>query len=166
MALFECMQEINHQIRHLVEMISPCLGRALQTLRDRVVNLGSECSTALENIWTSQYMCQGIAFNRKTLLHRDNKGFRNTLEALYLVGTFNPGHLKLPDLNLELEWGPRDFCMFDGYTFAHEASDWTGEGRVCFISFCRASTFKGLGVPVQVPCPKTADIPRILRRNY
>jgi hypothetical protein len=160
----EGSQDINHQIRHLIDMIHPTLGNTLQRLQDCVKDLGSDCSTVLNENWSSQYMCQGFAFNRKTRLHRDSNGFRNTLEVLYLLGSFKDGHLRLQDLNMDVEWRPRDLCIFDGYTFAHEASDWNGDFRICCISFCRATTFTGLGVSVQMDPPKAASIPSSLRR--
>lgn len=159
----DSVKEVNHQIRHLIDMISSPLGQLLEQLHNAVAQLDSPCSDVLNTSWNSHYMCQGIAFNRKTEVHRDSSGFPNTLEALYLLGDFEPGHLTFQDLNMSVEWGPRNLCLFDGYTFAHGASD-CGKGRVCCISFNRASTFNGLHVPIFVPPPKAANIKSTLRR--
>ncbi|KAF8594360.1 hypothetical protein BDV93DRAFT_565506 [Ceratobasidium sp. AG-I] len=164
MEYLSCSKEVNYQIRHAVDMLSPGLGHLLQRLNSTVTELGSPSSEVLKSNWNSAYMCQAIAFNRKTEIHRDTKGFVNNLDVLYLLGDFKPGHLKFQDLNMSVEWGQRNLCIFDGYTFAHEASD-CGRGRICCISFCRSGTFRGLKIPMDIPVPSVHDIPKSLRRN-
>lgn len=145
-------------------MLSPGLSDLLRNLQKRVSHLGTQCSEVLKNDWNSAFMCQAVAFNRRTAIHRDGKGFMDNLDVLYLLGDFKPGHLRFQDLNMSVEWGARNLCIFDGYTFAHEASD-CGRGRVCCISFCRSSTFRGLKMSVDIPFQFACDIPTTLRRN-
>ncbi|KAG9124048.1 hypothetical protein FRC07_013075 [Ceratobasidium sp. 392] len=164
--LLDGMKELNDQLEHLVAMIHPALWGILCGVQTEIKRMDNEASRVLANDWTSAFPNMALAFNRQTPLHRDNKGFRNAMDVLVLLGDFQGGDLSFPDLNLQIEWQPGFMCAFDGYTFAHEVMPWKGLQRTCLVSYCRASTFAALNVPKVIPPAHESNINPNLRRGY
>ncbi|QRV80749.1 hypothetical protein RhiJN_08764 [Ceratobasidium sp. AG-Ba] len=112
-----------------------------------------------KNGWTSAFPCYGVAVNRTSRLHRDGKGIRAGIDIIGVLGTFTEGgDLCLPDIKLEVEWGPGSVGAFDGYDLRHYVKPWKGGARVALISFCRRSTWSGLGLDCSLRRPTLSEI--------
>ncbi|QRV85112.1 hypothetical protein RhiJN_13130 [Ceratobasidium sp. AG-Ba] len=100
-----------------------------------------------KNGWTSAFPCYGVA------------GIRAGIDIIGVAGDVHRGwDLCLPDIKLEVEWGPGSVGAFDGYDLRHYVKPWKGGARVALISFCRRSTWSGLGLDCSLRRPTLSEI--------
>jgi hypothetical protein len=155
-AFLEGKRLLDFQLAHLTDIIHDSLGRSMRKVKAAMLKVRGPTSTVLENGWTSCFPCFGVGINRQTGIHRDTKGFSAGMDIIGVLGEFSGGQggkFKLQDLNVVLEWVPRCLGAFDGYDLTHEVLEWEEGYRVTLISFCRRSTWKGLGLETDVSRP-------------
>lgn len=172
MALLNSKRLYDRNIAFFVTILHRGFSNDLRQVREAMAKVRGPTGDAIANGWTSLFPCFGIGFNRQTSLHRDTRGLRGGVDVINVLGRFKKGDLRLQDLNVIAEWGPRCLGAFDGYDLAHEVLDWDGTHRVTLISFCRGTTWKGLKVPREVSRPTLAMLTEDLqgahklRRQY
>ncbi|KAG8795552.1 hypothetical protein FRC12_012991 [Ceratobasidium sp. 428] len=150
--LFEAKRLYDKQMALMTRIINRPLSESMLRLRGRMTAVKGPTQTAVVNGWTSAFPCFGIGINRTSALHRDTRGIRRGLDIIGVLGTFTAGgDLELPDLNLWAEWKPGCVGAFDGYDLRHRVAPWSGGSRVALISFCRQSTWSGLGLDSTLP---------------
>jgi hypothetical protein len=155
----EAKRLYDRAIAYLTDIIHISLADSMRTLRATMKSIGGPISDILEHGWTSAFPCFGIGMNRTSKLHRDSKGLSGGMDVIGVLGTFHSGgKLKLPDLNLEVEWVPGCVAAFDGYDLRHLVEPWEGGSRVALISFCRRSTWIGLGLNPHVSRPTLPEV--------
>lgn len=158
-SFLESKRLLDKRIERVVKILHPGLAEIMAELKEKVLKAqGTAPSQVLENGWTSPFPNYIVAFNRQTGVHRDSKGFENGMDFLILLGKFAGGRLVLQDLNLKLDWKPGFFCALDGYTFTHRVERWEGRQRICLISFCHSSAFRGQKVNCVIPAPTAAGM--------
>ncbi|KAG8691125.1 hypothetical protein FRC11_006610 [Ceratobasidium sp. 423] len=144
--LLESKRIHDRNVTFLMGLIHPDLLEIMQRLQNKMGNLESATADVITQGWTSCFPCFGFGINRQTTLHRDSNGMRGGLDVIGVLGDFTGGDFHIQELNLVAEWGPGSLGALDGYDFSHEVKPWSGKYRVTMISFCRASTWDGLGV--------------------
>ncbi|KAG8706676.1 hypothetical protein FRC09_002290 [Ceratobasidium sp. 395] len=150
--LFEAKRLYDKQMALMTRIINRPLSEGMLAVRGRMTAVKGPTQTAVVNGWTSAFPCFGIGINRTSALHRDTRGIRRGLDIIGVLGTFTTGgDLELPDLNLRAEWKPGCVGAFDGYDLRHRVAPWSGGSRVALISFCRQSTWSGLGLDSTLP---------------
>jgi hypothetical protein len=154
----ETKRLFDQKVSYLTNIIHPSLSSCMRELRSHMSAVKGPTEVALINGWTSAFPCFGMGINRTTGLHRDTRGLRGGLDIIGVLGTFTMGgDLELPDLNLRVEWRPGCLGAFDGYDFRHKVNSWTGGSRVALISFCRQTTWSGLGLDSTLSRPTASE---------
>lgn len=156
--------EFDERLSHLTAILHNSLFRSLKELRSGMRDLPGSVNEAVTHGWSSVFPCMAVGFNRTTKLHRDSKGIRNGLDIITVLGKFSGGHFHLPELGLRFEWLPGCMAAFDGYDLAHEVRDWDGTHRVTLISFCRGSSWRGLGLSSCITPPTLVDLRQNLQQ--
>ncbi|GAB1526333.1 hypothetical protein RhiTH_009500 [Rhizoctonia solani] len=152
--LLEAKRLLDKKLEKLTNIIHPSLSESMHKLRNHMSAVEGPTQVSIQNGWTSIFPCYGIAVNRVTGIHRDQRGIRGGLDIIGVLGSFTEGgNLDLPDLNLRLEWKPGCLGAFNGYDFRHRVLAWSGGSRVTLISFCQKATWDCLGLETAVSRP-------------
>ncbi|KAB5589095.1 hypothetical protein CTheo_7457 [Ceratobasidium theobromae] len=166
----EAKRLFDKKVTFLTNIIHPSLCSRLLELKAHMSAVKGPTQVTLLNGWTSAFPCFGVGINRTSGLHRDTRGIRGGLDIIGVLGSFTQGgDLEFPDLNLRLEWTPGSLGAFDGYDFKHKVHSWKGGCRVVLISFCRESTWSGLGLdstlirPTRAQCLERLEFMKRLR---
>jgi hypothetical protein len=152
----------DQKVNHISQLIHPAFHTALAAAKDRVRDNSAE-GAEWASRWTSDYLNQAIFENRWTQIHRDSAGAQYCADFLSILGDFEGGDLRFPDLDLNFEWLPNACCMFDGRTFSHEVLEWTGVKRICLVNYIWESSMNDLGVELPSRAPRLSEIEQRLR---
>jgi hypothetical protein len=152
----------DQKVNHMTELIHPAFHAALIAAKDRVRDNSAE-GAEWTGRWTSNYLNQAIFEDRWTDIHRDSMGAQYCADFLCILGSFEGGDLRLPDLDLNIEWLPNACCMFDGRTFSHEVLKWSGQKRICLVNYIWESSMNDLGVELPSQAPRLSEIEERLR---
>jgi hypothetical protein len=146
-------------VAYLTGIIHRSLAESMKKVQDTIKTIKGPTGDILEHGWSSIFPCFAVGMNRASGMHRDSKGLSAGMDIIGVFGTFTSGgQLWLPDLNLEVEWTPGCLAAFDGYDLRHMVRRWDGGCRVALISFCRSSTWRGLGLSTRISRPELLQV--------
>ncbi|KAG8721965.1 hypothetical protein FRC08_008359 [Ceratobasidium sp. 394] len=149
----EARRIYDHIVRMLVKIIHGSLDECMRRLLHELEQDPGVVGQVAREGWTSSFPCVAFAFNRESGKHRDTNGLRHGMDVIGVLGSFVGGPLKFQDLNMTVEWGAGCMGAFDGYDLTHEVLPWQGSHRIALISFCRSSTWRGLGLSHNATAP-------------
>ncbi|KAF8595551.1 hypothetical protein BDV93DRAFT_564252 [Ceratobasidium sp. AG-I] len=156
--LLEAKRLYDWQLAYLTDIIHDQLGSSMRKLREHMLQVRGPTKVVLQNGWTSSFPCFGLGINRNTSAHRDSNGHRGGIDIIGVLGDVRASKFRLQDLNVSMEWVAGCVGAFDGYDLTHEVLSWEGSHRITLLSFCRKSTWAGLGLELELESP---TLPRV-----
>jgi hypothetical protein len=136
--------DVESFINRVFFMVHPSLqqigSEALDKLRS--ANLTADVAGS----WSSHFTGIAVIINRKTLAHRDGNGMPSWYDFLLGIGDYHDCTLDMPDLGLQLDYGPGTGVFLCGNSIRHEVRDWSGGDRVCYAHFLRKKVLERLNV--------------------
>ncbi|KAG9075749.1 hypothetical protein FRC06_009911 [Ceratobasidium sp. 370] len=151
--VLEARRIYDHIVRMLSRIVHGSLDDCMHALLRRLKQEPGLVGQVAREGWTSNFPCVAFAFNRESRKHRDTNGLRHGMDVIGILGSFAGGPLRFQDLNMKVEWGAGCIGAFDGYDLTHEVLPWEGSHRIAMISFCRSSTWRGLGMSHDATAP-------------
>jgi hypothetical protein len=125
-------------------MVHPSLAQHGKVALDRLRQ--APMTSDIADSWTSYFTGIAVIINRKTLAHRDGNGLPPWYDLLLGIGDYHSCTLDMPDLGLQLDYGPGTGIFLCGNTIRHAVTDWSGGDRVCYAHFMRKKVLQRLDV--------------------
>jgi hypothetical protein len=151
----EQISPIEQSLDSLFATISPKLHQAVSQAMDKVkwnqLQIGSKSWNQSEiaevaRSWPGAMPGISVISNRATLCHLDINGHKEWYDFLVAAGTYTGCWLRLPDLDLRLEYLPGTVVALNGRILRHEVVEWDGGDRVCYAHWVRPSLLRALSV--------------------
>ncbi|QRW21901.1 hypothetical protein RhiXN_09488 [Rhizoctonia solani] len=89
--LLEAKRLLDKKLEKLTNIIHPSLSESMHKLRNHMSAVEGPTQVSIQNGWTSIFPCYGIAVNRVTGIHRDQRGIRGGLDIIGVLGSFTEG---------------------------------------------------------------------------
>lgn len=105
----------------------------------------------VNNIHTSDnclFEGRSIIFNRMTPLHPDKSDLKGGWAFMVALGDFKSGgDLRVPKLNLEMQYLPGDLIAIRGRLLPHEVLAWDKGQRISIVHFTHAQNWAFAHIP-------------------
>lgn len=137
---------LSHAINALIKEIDPVQYEALRTLRKKCLAQYPYLK-ALSSLDPLVMEGRAIQFNRQTPLHPDRQDPRKSWATMITFGKFTAGgDLRIPRLNLDMRYLPRDVVIVRGRLLPHEVKAWGPGQRLSIAHFTHESLWRSYGM--------------------
>lgn len=142
--LLDKLSIIGQRIDDMYKQIDPKQHEFLVNVKEKLENKYATFKM-LSALDPTIFHGRSLIYNRETQEHTDSRDPKSVLTPILTFGGYYWGTLHIPQLGLDVDYGPRTLVMLRGGELAHGVS-YGGGQRISIAHFLHAYTLKELGL--------------------
>ncbi|KAG8780388.1 hypothetical protein FRC12_023096 [Ceratobasidium sp. 428] len=154
---FHTCQNVDWKIDDITKLIHPRFHHAQSELRTKLES--HPTISHIQRTITTNFPGRSVIVNGQSGEHFDKWGIPNSVDVLVGAGSVRlGGAVRFADIRVQAELPPSAAVFFDGTSYRHAITPWTGDQRISMAYFAHRSVFRQLDIDIDFDLIDLADV--------